>query len=289
MLHLITDERCAEYRSPGHPERPERVVRTAARLRSQNDVALTWDRPVEVGREALLRAHSAEHLQRVEVATSDFDGDTPAHAGIFGHAVRGVGGALKGLDLARKGEGAFSLLRPPGHHATRSRAMGFCYLSTIAIAVLEALETGIGKVAVFDFDVHHGNGSEAILMNRRGAWFSSVHQYPCYPGTGTSDVGDNCFNFPVPPGFPREDYRKVLLRALEKQASFKPDLLGISAGFDAYSGDPIAQETLEADDYYWLGQQIKRLGIPAFNVLEGGYSSDLPELVLSYLRGLSGG
>ena len=143
-------------------------------------------------------------------------------------------------------------------------------------------------MAVFDFDVHHGNGTEAILLNKPNVAFYSIHQSPCYPGTGTEDVGNNCFNFPVRPYTPRQEYRKILTRALEALKKIKPDVVAVSAGFDAYARDPIAQETLEAEDYYWLGQKIRALNIPAFSILEGGYSRDLPELIFSYLKGIEG-
>src|SRR5207237_641624 len=161
------------------------------------------------------------------------------------------------MKFAREGEIAFSLMRPPGHHATRDRAMGFCYLSNVAIAVLEALATGTKRVAVYDFDVHHGNGTEAILLNQPGAAFFSIHQYPCYPGTGGRNVGDNCFNSPVPPQTPRQEYRKILSTALDRLRKFKPELVAVSAGFDAYVRDPLAHETLEAEDYHWLGEQFR--------------------------------
>lgn len=285
---LVTDERCARYGSPGHPERPERIVRSLALLRTQSTVKLEWAKPAPVDPGTLLRAHSAEHVRHLGDPAADFDGDTPAHPGILEHAVRGVGGALTALAAARKGQSAFSLLRPPGHHATGSRAMGFCYLGTVAIAALEALATGTRRVAVFDFDVHHGNGTEAILAGREGVSFASVHQHPCYPGTGTADVAGNCFNFPVPPEFPRLEYRKVLSRALARVMSGKPEMLIVSAGFDAYARDPIAHETLEAEDFQWLGGEIRRLGVPSFGVLEGGYSGDLPALILAFLAGLEG-
>src|SRR6185295_4872757 len=214
--------------------------------------------------------------------------DTPAHPDIFEHARRSVGGALQALKAARAGENAFSLLRPPGHHATRDHAMGFCYLNSIAIAALEALTTGAKRIAVFDFDVHHGNGTEAVLMNQPNAVFFSIHQHPCYPGTGTTNVGDNCFNYPVAPRTPRDEYRKILEKALEELKKAKPSLVAVSAGFDAYARDLIAQETLEAEDFYWLGKAIRALGIPAFSILEGGYSNDLPELILAYLKGMEG-
>ena len=285
-MTIITDERCTAYSSAGHPERPARVRKTLEKLRSQTELAINWAEPLPVTDEILLRAHSAKHVEKVRKASEDFDGDTPAHPGIFEHACRSVGGALQALKAARAGEVAFSLLRPPGHHATRDRAMGFCYLNSIAITALEALATGAERVAVFDFDVHHGNGTEAILLNVPKTAFFSIHQHPCYPGTGTENVGVNCFNFPVAPRTPREEYRKALAQALENLKKFNPSLVAVSAGFDAYARDPLAQETLEMEDFHWLGQSIRQLGIPAVSLLEGGYSSDLPELIFAYLRGL---
>ena len=166
--------------------------------------------------------------------------------------------------------------------------MGFCFLNSIAIAALEAQTTGSRKVAVYDFDVHHGNGTEAILLNKPDTAFFSIHQHPCYPGTGTKNVGSNCFNYPVAPQTPREEYRKVLRRALDELGKFKPDLVAVSAGFDAYLRDPIAQETLEAEDFYWMAQEIRKLGVPVMSILEGGYSRDLPDLIFAYLKGLEG-
>jgi acetoin utilization deacetylase AcuC-like enzyme len=243
---------------------------------------------VAVSDEAILRAHSKEHLARVKAAADAFDGDTPAHADIFAHAQRSVGGALHAMQSACKGERAFSLLRPPGHHATRDRAMGFCYLNAIAIAALAAQADGVKRVAVYDFDVHHGNGTEAILLDRANTAFFSIHQHPCYPGTGTGNVGKNCFNHPVAPRTPRAEYRQVLTRAFDGLKKFKPDLVAVSAGFDAYARDPLAQETLEAEDFHWLGESFRKLDVAVFSVLEGGYSSDLPELIVAYLKGLEG-
>jgi acetoin utilization deacetylase AcuC-like enzyme len=192
------------------------------------------------------------------------------------------------LKAARAGEQVFSLMRPPGHHATRHRAMGFCYLNSVAITALEAVATGAKRVAVYDFDVHHGNGTEAILVDKPGTAFFSIHQFPCYPGTGNRNVGINCYNYPVPPRTPRQEYRKSLSSALDQLKKFKPDLVAVSAGFDAYARDPLAEETLEAEDYYWLGKSFAALGVPFFSLLEGGYSDDLPELIFAYLKGVAG-
>ncbi len=160
--------------------------------------------------------------------------------------------------------------------------------TTSPIDSIFAQASGTGRVAVLDFDVHHGNGTEAILAGLPNMAFASVHQHPCYPGTGAADVGGNCFNHPVAPEFPRLEYRKVLSRALERVMATKPHLLGVSAGFDAYARDPIAHETLELEDFHWLGGEIRRLGVPVFSLLEGGYSDDLPELILAYLKGIAG-
>jgi acetoin utilization deacetylase AcuC-like enzyme len=286
-MRIITDERCTGYWHPGHPERPERIITTLARLRSQKELAITWSKPGLAEEAAILRAHTAEHVARLSQG-EDFDDDTPSFPGLRDYAWASVGAALDALKAARVGETVFSLMRPPGHHATRNRAMGFCYLNNMAIAVLEALATGAKRVGVFDFDVHHGNGTEAILLNNPGAAFISIYQFPCYPGTGTRNVGNNCYNFPVLPQTARGEYRHVLASALECLEAFKPGLVAVSAGFDAYAHDPLAQGSLETEDFYWLGQSLRNMGVPLFSLLEGGYSTELPELILAYLKGLEG-
>ncbi len=264
-----------------------RVLRTAELLRDQKALELAWAAPLAVQDASLERAHTRAHLDRLGVA-SDFDADTPFFPGIGDHARRGVGSALRALEVARSGNSAFSLMRPPGHHATRNQAMGFCYLSTMAIAVLEARASGVDRIGVLDFDVHHGNGTEDILLGSPGVSFASIHQHPCYPGTGTSDVGHNCFNFPVAPGTPRLEWRSRIEQALERILRERPEVLAVSAGFDAYVRDPLANGTLEREDFHWIGQKIRAAGIPHFSLLEGGYSADLPDLVLHYLLGLEG-
>jgi len=287
-VRIITDEECAGYTHPGHPERPERITATLQTLRAQRELPLTWVRPDSCPEALLLQAHTAEHLARL-AEPKDFDIDTPAFPHIGRHARASAAAALEASRIARAGEPAFSLMRPPGHHATPRRAMGFCYLNNIAIATLAALENGVKRVAVFDFDVHHGNGTEAILLNRPGVAFYSIHQHPCYPGTGTRNAGINCFNYPVPPRTPRFEYRQILASALDNLSAFKPQLIAVSAGFDCYARDPLAQETLEAEDFNWLGRSFRELGVPLFSVLEGGYSTELPNLILEYLKGLEGG
>ncbi len=286
-VKIITDERCKGYSCEGHPERPARISTTIALLKSQTELPLSWAAPGLVSEAQILRAHSPELLARLQIPR-DFDADTPFCENIAGFARASVGAALAALKAARDGENVFSLMRPPGHHATPSHAMGFCYLNNIAIAVLEAVATGSKRVAVFDFDVHHGNGTEAILLDRPGCAYFSIHQFPCYPGTGAENAGENCFNYPVAPGEPRETWRATLAHALGDLKKFQPDLVAVSAGFDAYERDPLADGALLAEDFHWLGQSLRGLGVPLFSLLEGGYSKDLPELIFAYLKGVEG-
>jgi acetoin utilization deacetylase AcuC-like enzyme len=248
---------------------------------------MTWAAPTAAPDDAILRAHTPEHLARLRIPR-DFDADTAFFPNLESLARNAVGAALRALEVARKGETVFSLMRPPGHHATRNEVMGFCYLNNVAIAALHAQATGTKRIAVFDFDVHHGNGTQDILLNRPGTAFFSIHQHPCYPGTGAANAGDNAFNYPVAPFTPRANYRAVLARALADLRRFKPELIAVSAGFDAYAHDPLAQGSLEAEDFHWLGAELRKSGAPFFSLLEGGYSDDLPELILAYLKGIAG-
>ncbi len=286
-MKIITDSRCTAYSRAGHPERPQRISGTVEALHAQHELSIDWIEPIEPLPETLLRAHTPQHIQRIKEAQYDFDADTPAYPHIYDHALRGVGGALRALQCARAKEVNFSLLRPPGHHATRDHAMGFCFLNSIAIAALEAVATGANRVAVIDFDVHHGNGTEAILLGNPKCAYFSVHQYPAYPGTGQHTV-KNAHNYPVAPGASREMYRAALSQALNAMKEFKPDVIGVSAGFDAYRRDPLSDEPLEREDFHWLGESIRNFHVPTFSILEGGYSNDLPQLIFAYLKGLDG-
>jgi acetoin utilization deacetylase AcuC-like enzyme len=284
---IITNETCTGYARAGHPERPQRIIATVERLKSQTELALTWAAPTSVTDEPILRAHTPAVLARL-AEPEDFDEDTPFFENISAYARASVAAALAALKLGREGKAVFSLMRPPGHHAMREKSMGFCYLNNVAIAVLEAAATGAKRVAVFDFDVHHGNGTEDILLNQPGIEFFSVHQHPTYPDTGAENRGRNCFNYPVGPGTPRLTYRAKLAHALDDLRCFRPDLIAVSAGFDAYLRDPLADGTLLAEDFHWLGQTLRALNVPMFTLLEGGYSRDLPELIFAYLKGVAG-
>lgn len=285
-MHIITDERCLNYSQDGHPERPQRVAATLALLRKQKEIKINWNKPTEVKDILIERAHVLEHIHLVDDPVDPFDGDTPNYPDIDAHARRSIGGALRALELAQNDKPNFSLLRPPGHHATRKQAMGFCFFNSIAITVLAARAAGVKKVAVFDFDVHHGNGTEDILRRVDGTAFFSIHQHPAYPGTGVKSY-DNCYNFTVAPDSPNFIWRKAASRALAEMKKFGPDLICVSAGFDAYKRDPLCQQQLEVKDFTWIASELRKLNKPQANILEGGYSNDLPKLIIAYLEGLT--
>jgi acetoin utilization deacetylase AcuC-like enzyme len=278
---IFHDNRCTEYSSPGHPERPARIERTIPLLRDRHP-DWEWREPEPATERALLRAHSREHVEQIQVASHSFDADTPAYPGIYEHATRATGAGLDVARAALKGNPAFSLMRPPGHHATRDRAMGFCYFSHIAIAALEALENDAERVAIWDFDAHHGNGTEDIVAGNPRIAFASIHQFPGYPGTGTRSFG-NIHNFPVAPLTPRTGHVAAVRPALDELIAFKPNLILVSAGFDAYAGDPITEMALEAEDFATFGTWLRETDIPSGAILEGGYSDDLPELIDAFL------
>jgi len=278
---IFHDESCLEYSAPGHPERPARIARSLPLLKERHP-DWEWRIPKAASEAALLRAHSRDHVERIRNATRDFDADTPAYPKIYEHALRSAGAAIEAARAALSGERAFSLMRPPGHHATPDRAMGFCYFNNIVIAALDALDNSANRVAIWDFDAHHGNGTEAIVANNSQVAVASIHQFPGYPGTGTKSFV-NVTNYPLGPGTPRNHYVEVAKRALEKLLAFKPDLLLVSAGFDAYARDPLVQMTLEREDFATLGEFLRQIDTSTAVILEGGYSEDLPELIDAFL------
>jgi acetoin utilization deacetylase AcuC-like enzyme len=302
---IFHDPHCTEYSAPGYPERPERIARTVPLLKDRHG-DWEWREPRAATDEELLRAHSREHLARIAIATNDFDSDTPAYPEIDMYARQSAGAGIEAALAALGGERTFCLMRPPGHHATRDRAMGFCYFSNVAVAALNALavagigdagsesdkhsrspiaattKTGVECVAIWDFDAHHGNGTEAIVANNPRIRFASIHQFPAYPGTGMKSFA-NIDNYPVAPFTRRNEHVDVARRALEKLIAFKPELILVSAGFDAYARDPLVQMTLEREDFATFGEWLREIDIPTAAILEGGYSNELPELIDTFL------
>ena len=279
---ILHDPQCIEYGSSMRPEQPARITKSVAHLRAAHP-DWTWQIPAAASEATLLLAHSQTHLDRL-VRPRDFDEDTPFFPGIYEHARRAAGAAAAAAEHALNSQARpFSLMRPPGHHATATQAMGFCYLNNIAIAALFAsAQLKAARVAIWDFDAHHGNGTEAILRGRKDILFASVHQFPGYPGSGTESF-DNCRNWPVAPHAARAVHLTALRQSLDAVIEFSPDLILVSAGFDAYAGDPITSMTLEAEDFATLGRWLREAGIPAAAILEGGYSGDLPLLIDAFI------
>ena len=280
-MKIIFSKRCLEYQSPGHPESPERVGSSYLYLRQKGFEFLE---PEECLEEDILRVHARELLEEVRQERF-FDLDTPALPGIFEYAKLSAGAAIKSAKLALRGEFAFSLMRPPGHHAGKNKLGGFCYFNNMAIAASRALKERMGKVAIIDFDCHHGNGTQDIFLGREDVLYLSLHQSPLYPGTGLESI-KNCLNFPLPQGTGPKDYLKVFEEALSKVREFNPDLLSVSAGFDTYTEDPLTRINLEKETYQKIGCMIASLNKPSFALLEGGYSKDLRECIYQFLLGI---
>ncbi|HJT82062.1 MAG TPA: histone deacetylase [Chthoniobacterales bacterium] len=283
---IYHDPRCTEYSAPGHPERPKRILSTAPLLRKRHP-DWHWPFPAAADTATLKLAHSPDHIVAIEQNVHEFDADTPAYPNIYQYAVSSAGAAIAAARSGLEGKIAFSLMRPPGHHATRDRAMGFCYFSNIAVAALDALRRGADRVGIWDFDAHHGNGTEDIVANNERIAFASVHQSPAYPGTGLTSFA-NIHNFPLRPYIKRSEHVAATQRALDELLAEKPDLILVSAGFDAFRGDPITQMTLEPEDFATFGKWLRQCKVPTAAVLEGGYSDELPELIDAFLTAWSG-
>jgi len=264
---------------PGHPESPERVRAILTALRAGPLASRLRFEEAPVARRAdLERVHPAVYLDRLSALAAAgggrLDPDTVASPGSWEAATRAAGAAAAAARAALQGQPAFAAVRPPGHHALADVAMGFCLINNVAVAAHAALAEGCDHVLIVDWDVHHGNGTQAIVEREPRIRYVSLHQWPLYPGTGRREergVG-NVFNVPCPPGRPRTEYVAALDEAVrEATGGWRPDLLLISAGFDALAGDPLAGFTLEPEDYATWVTRWRALGVPMASVLEGGY------------------
>ena len=280
---------------PGHPERVERLE---AVLRALEDLPLDRREAPRVSREALLRCHPARYLDlvaRSEPAPGQgwrsMDADTHMIAGTLAAAERAAGGVVAAVEAVVAGEvpNAFVAVRPPGHHAERETAMGFCFFGSVAVAALHAIEAlGLSRVAIVDFDVHHGNGTQDLIWDREDVLFCSTHQMPLYPGTGAeheTGAHGQVVNVPLPGGADGAAFRAAIEdRVLPRLRAFTPDLLLISAGFDAHARDPLAGLNLVEADFAWVTGALcdaaeESCGGRVVSALEGGY--DLEALAAS--------
>jgi acetoin utilization deacetylase AcuC-like enzyme len=288
-LALYTHASClAHDPGAGHPESPARLRAVLEALDQDRFAGLDRIEAPRATTEQLQRAHSAEHVARIFAVapTNDdalrIDEDTVMCGASLDAALRAAGavcGAIDGV-LAARHQRAFCAVRPPGHHATHAHAMGFCLFNSVAVGATHALASGLERVAIVDFDVHHGNGSQDIFANDARVLYASTHEMPLYPGTGLrreTGVG-NIVNEPLPSGGGsgefRAAYRERVLPALD---AFAPQLILISAGFDAHRLDPLANLNLDADDYAWVTHELVAIARRhaqgrVVSSLEGGYS-----------------
>jgi acetoin utilization deacetylase AcuC-like enzyme len=288
-----------------HPERPDRLRAVLAALDAPEFVPLLRETAPQATREQLLLAHPGDYVDAVLAIRPapgelvQLDGDTAMNSGSAEAARLAAGAAVAAVDAVIDGaaRAAFAAVRPPGHHAEPARPMGFCLFNNAAIAALWARSRhGLRRVAVVDFDVHHGNGTQAIFFDDADLFYASSHQSPCYPGTGSArerGCAGNIVNVPLPPGADGDAFctawAGTILPALDL---FAPELLIISAGFDAHKADPLAQLRLETSDFAWITAELVALaerhtGGRIVSVLEGGYDLDaLAESVAVHVRGL---
>jgi acetoin utilization deacetylase AcuC-like enzyme len=287
----------------GHPERVDRMHAINAELERRDWLGFERREAPRASEEQLLAVHSRDHVDAVRETSARagaFDLDTPTSEGSWEAALHAAGGACALVEaLLGGGERAgFSLLRPPGHHAERERAMGFCLLANLSVGARHALDSlGAERIFVLDWDVHHGNGTNAIFHESREVLFASIHQSPFYPGTGPlSDAGAGegegfSINLPVPAGSGEDVFCGLVEHVVLPAArSFEPDLVLVSAGYDAHRDDPVGGCSLETSSFGELTRQVLTLGKPVGCVLEGGYDLDaLAASVAETMEVLAGG
>ena len=291
---------------PGHPERPDRLRAIEQALGAEPFQPLLRELAQNGARETILRVHPEEYLDAIEIAAPSegyarLDGDTVMNAFSLDASLHAVGAACQAVDAVMAGrcDNAFVAMRPPGHHAERATAMGFCFFNNVAIAARHAQAArGAERVAIMDFDVHHGNGSQDIFWADETVMYSSTHQMPLYPGTGA--VGergdfDTIVNAPLRSGDGGEAFRAAMEgKILPRLDAFRPDLVLISAGFDAHHRDPLASLRFVEEDFAWATAKLMEIADRnckgrVVSCLEGGYDLEgLSKSVAAHVRRLMG-
>ena len=285
---LVTSDTYQNHNTgEGHPEKIDRVTVVIDNFKKLNNKSLIWKKPSKFNRSLLEITHNSDYIKFVEESfpkkgLSFLDGDTIVSPGSKEATSDAVGSIITAIDGVQNKEfkNAFCAVRPPGHHAEKNKAMGFCIYNNVAVGANYLINKyKFNKIAIIDFDVHHGNGTQDIFYDNEKVLYISTHQFPYYPGSGTEhEKGkyNNIFNIPLPAGTTSEEYLKAYEFVLKKIKEFKPEFILFSAGFDAHKDDPLAQLQLEAEDFYTLTRRTLELSKlycdgKVVSILEGGY------------------
>jgi len=304
MTLLLTHPACLKHEpGPHHPERPERLSAILAKLQEEDFASLQWAEAPLAMMEQLTRVHPANYVQAMLDVRPEpgeyamIDADTILSSGSIEAALRAAGAVVAGVDAVMSGlaDTAFAAVRPPGHHATPDIPGGFCIFNNVAIGARHAqAQHGAGRVAILDFDVHHGQGTQAVVEPDPSLFYGSTHQYPLYPGTGHSNergIDGNVVNVPLRPNSGSAPFRhawgEIILPQLDR---FAPELVIVSAGFDAHKADPLAQLGLDTADFDWISRELLAIADRhaegrLVSALEGGYDLEaLADATAAHVR-----
>ena len=285
---LITSDTYKNHNTgDGHPEKIDRVTAVIDNFKKLDNKNLIWKKPSKFEKSLLIKTHSSEYIDHVDRSYPQnglnfLDGDTLVSPGSKEATMDAVGSIIAAIDGVEEKEfkNAFCAVRPPGHHAEKEKAMGFCIYNNVAVGANYLIEKhGYKKIAIIDFDVHHGNGTQDIFFNNEKVLYISTHQFPYYPGSGSEkEIGkfNNILNIPLEAGTSATEYLNAYELVLKKLKEFKPEFLLFSAGFDAHIDDPLAQLKLNAEDYYTITKRTLEISKSfckgnVVSILEGGY------------------
>lgn len=285
---LITSDTYQNHNTgEGHPEKIDRVTVVIENFKKLDNKNLVWKKPSNFEQSILIKTHTKDYIKQVNLSFPQsglkfLDGDTVVSPGSKDATKDAVGSIISAIDGVEKKEfkNAFCCVRPPGHHAEKEKAMGFCIFNNVAVGANYLIEKyKYKKIAIIDFDVHHGNGTQDIFYNDKNVLYISTHQYPYYPGSGSEKENgkyNNVLNIPLEAGTTGNEYLNAYEKVLDKLKEFKPEFLLFSAGFDAHIDDPLAQLRLSSEDFYKITKRTLEVSKPFCNgnivsILEGGY------------------